>query len=155
MEHGRHVRLVVVPAQAVVLPGHASAATNKHPFSSTPSRVSPIRVVDDITPAAPHACTHAATHRHTDARETPFSSVALLCYFEKIDPQSGTVPVVHAPITTCLHEIFVFFSSAAGKRYPGTMRSQQPGRNIEVEGDNGVLRGLRNGSERRLGGGSW
>lgn len=29
MEHGRHVRLVVVPAQAVVLPGHPSAARRK------------------------------------------------------------------------------------------------------------------------------
>lgn len=29
MEHRRHIRLVVVPAQAVVLPGHAAAATEK------------------------------------------------------------------------------------------------------------------------------
>lgn len=29
MEHRRHIRLVVVPAQAVMLPGHAAAATEK------------------------------------------------------------------------------------------------------------------------------
>lgn len=112
MKHRRHIRLIIVPAQAVVLPGHTAAATK--------TRESIVNAFFLFRAAFP-----LCRRIHRKVIDDPKNRSSLLCYPPCITPfplsarereserdrfaESGTVPVMHAPITICLHEILGFF----------------------------------------------